>query len=171
MENRRSDAVFCKQRCKRRYHRRAESSYSTPPLAGTPGMLSLSRADDRWRAALENHAATSQPLTDDERALLDRQRRNPGVLLPELQQLLIDRATEQQRREAAEYASHQPIKPETPLDPSSLGSLARRARESRRTNRPVDPYSAIVRPVHQSGPHPWDDEPQCIDAPWSRGRW
>jgi hypothetical protein len=125
-------------------------------------MMAQSPADERFRAQLSHHEEAMRPLSDHEVELLRRQARNVGVLLPELAQLQIDRAIEQQRREAAEYASHQPIKPETPLDRSSLGSVARRGRAERQGNRRVDPHSRILRPG-QSGPHPWDDEPQCID--------
>jgi hypothetical protein len=171
----RSDAIFCGQRCRRRYARSGRSSnYLEPPLASTssgPGVLAQSRSDTEFRRQLEQSVEASQPLTRAERALLSRQRRNPGVLLPELKQLMLDRAIERQRCEADER-SHQPvIKPETPLDPSSLGSVARRARFDRAMNKPHDPHVSILRPLdRRPGPPDWDDN-QCVDAPWSRGRW
>jgi hypothetical protein len=105
-----------------------------------------------------------RPLTEHERELVALQRRNRGVLLPELAQLQLDQAIEEQQREAAEYASRQPIRPESPLDPESIGSMARRARESRRLNRHLaaDPHVSILRPGPRSGPAPWDDN-ECID--------
>lgn len=171
MDNRRSDAVFCRQRCRRRYRRRAESSNYAPPPPGTSGVLAQSRADETFRRQLANEGIRAMPLTDEERDLLARQRRNPGPLLPELQKLLLDRELERREREAAEYASHQPIKVEDPIDPSSQGSLARRAIASRNANRryAADPNMHVLRPG-QPGPHPLDDLPECIDAPWSRGR-
>jgi len=165
MEHRRSDAVFCRQRCRRRYYRSRQSSNY---IAGT-GWPFPDRAEERFREQYESERVRSQPLTDQERELLAHQRRNPGVLLPELQQMLLDRATEQQRREAAERSQHQPIKVEERLDPSSHGSLARRARYDRARNRPADPHVSVLRPgPGRSGPHPWDDEPQCFDAPVGR---
>ncbi len=128
MEHRRSDAIFCRQRCRRRYYRRRQSSnYIDPTAWPFPDP-----ADERFREQFESERVRSQPLTDQERELLAHQRRNPGVLLPELQQMLLDRATEQQRREAAERSQHQPIKVEDRLDPSSHGSLARRAATTER---------------------------------------
>jgi hypothetical protein len=172
----RSDATFCGQRCRRRFVRSGRSSnYHEPPRSSTaagPGVLAEMRADTEFRRQLEQHVEASQPLSRAERQLLSRQRANPGVLLPELAQLQLDRAIEQQRREAAEYAARQPLRPEDPRDPSSLGSVARRARYDRTRNRPADPHLSILRPLDRHpGPHPWDDEPECITAPWSRGRW
>jgi hypothetical protein len=165
LQNRRSDTLFDSQRCKRRYYRRRQSSNYTDPTA----WLFPDGADDRFREQLTAEGVRSQPLTDHERSLLEKQRRNPGVLLPELQQRLIDHERERQRREAESYQEHQPLKVETPLDPSSHGSLARRARYDRSRNRPQDPHAAILRPgPGRSGPHPWDDEPECITWPVGR---
>lgn len=163
--NRRLDAVFCRQKCKRRYYRQRQSSNYLPAgTAGTGGMPE-DRADERWRQQYSRHEEASAPLSPEDHELLARQRRNPGVLLPELRAKQLDQAAEQQRREPAERASHsRPIKPETPLDPSSLGSVARRARESRRINKPQDPHLGVLRPVpSRSRPPGWDDLPECID--------
>jgi predicted nucleic acid-binding Zn ribbon protein len=185
---RRKHAVTCSNRCRKALSREAkrhrgsnsiqsgsvttgDAPYVEPPRPGETDSYGAWLAGERFRAQLAHHVATSQPLTDQEKELLSRQRRNPGPLLPELAQLQIDRAREQQRRELAEYASHQPIKVEDRLDPSSQGSVARRARESRRLNQPVDPHLSVLRPGRQSGQRFWYDDNQCIDAPWSRGRW
>lgn len=165
LTGRRSDAVFCRQRCRKRYGRRSQSSkYIEPPSAGTAGAPE-DRADERWHQQLSRHEEAAAPLSPEDHELLARQRRNPGVLLPELRDKQLDQAAEQQRREQAERASHsRPIKPETPLDPFSLGSVARRARESRRINKPADPHLRILRPgPSRSGPPGWDDLPECID--------
>jgi len=165
MEHRRSDAVFCRQRCRRRYYRRGQSSnYIAPTAWPFPD-----RAEERFHEQLTAEGVRSQPLTDRERSLLEKQRRNPGVLLPELQQLLLDRERERQRREAESYRQHQPLKVETPLDPSSHGSVARRGRYDRARNRPQDSHVSVLRPgLGRSGPPPFDDEPQCFDAPVGR---
>lgn len=169
MENRRLDAIFCRQKCKRRYYRRSPASNYEPRPAGTAGVLAESRADATFRAQLASHQVASQPLTDEEHILLARQKRNPGPLLPELQQRLLDHEYERRRREEDE-AYDRAIMVEDPLDPSSLGSMQRRASQSRRVNgKPVDPNMHALRPG-QSGHRPVDDIPECIDAPWSRGR-
>jgi len=172
LEGRRSDAVFCRQRCKRRYYRRmASSNYQEPPPAGT-AWPSGDRADERWRQQYERHEEATRPLSREERAALDWQRRNRGVLHPLLAARWVEAECARVRREAAEYAARQPLKVEDPRDRSSLGSLSRHARESRRLNRPADPHLSILRPGPSSGHGPWDDDGnQCIDAPWSRGRW
>jgi hypothetical protein len=193
MNGTRRKRLTCSNRCRKALNRQANrdrSSSSTqarsvtpgsvpylePPRSAETGSYAAWLADERFRAQLADHDVMSQPLTDDERELLRLQRANPGVLLEPLRQRQLDRAIEQQRREAEIYQERQPLKPENPLDPSSLGSLGRRAAQSRRLNRPVDPHLSILRPGHQSGPHPWDDEPQCIDwpvgrntVPWRRG--
>lgn len=185
---RRKDAVTCSNRCRkalsRDSKRRGSSSYTQagsvptgdvpylePPSLGETGSYAAWRSGERFRTQLADHAVMSQPLTDDEQHLLKLQRANPGVLLEPIRQRQIEREFERMRRGAVEYASHQLLKVETPLDPSSHGSLARRAMQSRAINRPVDPQRFILRPGRRSGPHPWDDEPECITAPWSRGRW
>ena len=171
MDNRRSDAVFCRQKCRRRYSRRAESSNYAPPPSGTSGVLAQSRADETFRRQFANEGIRAMPLTDEERDLLARQRRNPGPLLPELRDKLLEHELERMRREAAEYSQFQPLKPENPFDPSSQASLARRAIASRNANRryAADPNMHVLRPS-QSGPDPLDDLSECIDAPWARGR-
>ena len=171
--------VTCSNRCRKalsretKRHRSSNSNqagsvtpgddpYVEPPRPSETRSYGSWRSDETFRRMLAAEAARSQPLTPQERELLTRQRRNPGVLLPELQQMMLDRELERMRREAAEYASHQPLKPENPLDPSSLGSLARRASESRRANRPADLHMAILRPG-PSGPYPDDYANECID--------
>jgi hypothetical protein len=155
----RSDAVFCGQKCRRRYYRCGQSSKYTEPAAWP----FPDRADERFREGYESERARSQPLTPEEKAAVAWQKRNPGPLHPLLQQRLIAHELECQRREAAERSQHQPLKVEDRLDPSSHGSLARRARYDRARNRPQDPHVSVLRPgPGRSGPHPWDDEPQCI---------
>lgn len=172
LQNRRPEAVFCRQKCKRRYYRRTQESKYEPPLPGTSGVLSESRADERFRAAVASHQEASQPLDDYERELLARQRRNRGVLLPELQQRLLNREYERRRAEAAEAARADPIRVQDQLDPSTYTSLARRAILSRnRNSKPQAPDAYILR--GQPGPvrYPAAMEAEMIDAPWSRGRW
>lgn len=170
LENRRPDALFCRQRCKRRYYRRGDSSsYAPPPPAGTIA-FAQSHAGTRFRAQLADHDAISQPLTPGERDLLRLQRANPGVLLEPLRQRVLERAEAGRQAEEETRAQFRPVKVEDRLDPASLGSLARRAIQSRTRNKPADPHLHVLRPG-QPGPHPPDDSPECIQAPWSRGRW
>jgi hypothetical protein len=163
LEGRRSDATFCRQRCRKRYgRRRPPSNYTEPPSVSTDGPSEYG-ADNRWRQQYARHEEASEPLTDHERQLLDRQRRNPGVLLPELARLQLDRAIEQQRREQAD--ARLPIMVEDPYHPESLGSLQRRARYDRKLNKPQDPHLAVMRPgPGRSGPPGWNDLPECIDG-------
>ena len=108
----------------------------------------------------------TRPLSEYERSLLDRQRRNPGPLLPELQSIMLDREMERRRMLAEEAAN--PIKVEDPYDRATIGSVQRRAQQSRRANRhqPAHPDLHVLRPQSaQSGPHPWDDAPQVINGP------
>lgn len=165
LNGRRADAVYCRQRCRKRHARRGQSSNYLDRASSGTEWLSEDRADERWHEEYRRHEEASAPLSLEDQELLARQRRNPGVLLPQLRAKQLDRAREQQRREQAESVSRsRPIKPETPLDPSSLGSVARRARESRRMNRPADPHASILRPgPSRSGPPGWDDLPECID--------
>src|SRR5512135_2521427 len=75
----RSDAIFCRQRCKRRYYRRRDTSNYTqyePPPAGNS--LAQDRADREWRRQLAATAIRAEPLTDEEHQALALQRRNPG---------------------------------------------------------------------------------------------
>ncbi len=168
LENRRSDAIFCRQRCRRRYYRRGQSG-RTSNCADPAAWPFPDRADERFRDQLEQHVARSQPLTPEERSAIAWQRRNPGPLHPLLAQRLIDHERERQAREAEARSQHQPLKVEDRLDPSSHGSLARRARYDRARNRPQDPHVSVLRPgPGRSGPQPFDDEPQCFDAPVGR---
>ena len=190
-KRRRKDALTCGNRCRKALSRDAKRHrssnythggsvpppgvpYAEPPRPSETRSYGSSLADARFRSQLANEGIRAQPLTDEERDLLARQRRNQGVLLPELQQLLLDRELERREREAAERSQHQPIKVEDPLDPSTMGSLARRAIASRNANRryAADPNMHVLRPG-MSGPSydPLDDSPECVDAPWSRGRW
>jgi hypothetical protein len=182
-KRRRKDAVTCSNRCRKALsremkHRRSSSytdagsvtapgvPYVEPPR---PGALAADRASERFHRQLSRHVEASQPLNAEERAIRDHMRRNPGVLHPVLAARHVEAERERREREAAEYASHPPVKVEDPFDPTSQGSLARRAIQSRAINKPQDPYERMLRPG-QSGPHPLDDLPECIDAPWSRGR-
>lgn len=167
LENRRSDAVFCRQRCRRRYYRGRQSSKYMPPLASTSPWAHEDRADERFRRQLADHQGVSaHVLTPAERAW---QSRNPGVLPASAQQRIIDADLERRRLEAAERERSQDraISVETPLDPSTIGSVARQGRASRAVNRPTDPYAH--RPG-QSGPsrYPTAPDAEMIDAPWGR---
>lgn len=177
--------LTCSNRCRKAYNRDLKASRSSNYVPGhivTPPDAAYAEpparrenpsarydADGRWRSQYAAEAVRSKPLTDYERSLLMKQRRNPGPLIPELAQIQRDRAEEQQRLEALERSQHQPLKVEDRLDPSSQGSLARRARYDRSRNRPADPHASILRPgPGRSGPHPWDDDPQCLE--WPAGR-
>ena len=102
---RKSTAQFCSKRHARADPDGKRHSYDEPPLPGTPSVVAETQADARFRAAVAGHEKASQPLTDEERILLDRQRRNPGPMLPELQKRLLDREYERRRAEAAELAA------------------------------------------------------------------
>ena len=172
LTGKRQGALYCKDRCRKRFGRHqeklAETGYA-PPLSRTSAIYE-SRADQRFRAALAGEGIRAQPLTDDERELLARQRLNPGVLLPELQARLIEVDAER-RLELAETYDDRPLKVEDRFTNPDSTVVARRAIQSRRINKPVDPNAYILRPS-QSGPsHYPGDLPECIDAPWSRGRW
>jgi hypothetical protein len=184
-KRRRKDAVTCSNRCRKalsrelRHSRRSNSThagsvtpgndpYAEPPRPETAPFAD-SRADERFRAQLSHQTVTSQPLTEEEVSLLALQRRNPGVLLPQLQQRLIDIETERRRREIAEtYYDQPPLKVQDRLHDPDPTVVARRAIQSRRINKPVDPNAYILR-SRQPGPH-LDDLPECVDAPWSRSR-
>jgi hypothetical protein len=165
---RRKHAATCSNRCRKALNRQMRCSggsnsiqgrsvtpgdvpYSEPPRPSETGSYGAWLSDERFRAQLSHHEEATRPLTQDEKVLLDRQRRNVGVLLPELRDKLLDRAAELRRREIAETHVDEPLKPENPFDPSSQGSLARRAMQSRAINRPVDPHAYILRPG-QPGP-------------------
>jgi hypothetical protein len=92
------------------------------------------------------------------------------VLLPQLRDKLLERELERMRLEAAETSQDQPLKVQDPIHNPDPTVVARRAIQSRRINKPVDPNMHLLRPG-QPGPHPLDDLPECIPAPWSRGRW
>jgi hypothetical protein len=172
-KRRRKDAVTCSNRCRKALSRDAKhhegsnyfssgsvtspgAPYFDPPRPSETGSYGAWLSGERFREQYARHAATSQPLTEEERDLLARQRRNPGVLLPELHQRLIDIEAERREREAAETSHARPLKVEDPFDPSSQGSLARRAIASRNANRHRvgDPSTYVLRPGHQPGPHP-----------------
>jgi hypothetical protein len=183
---RRADAVTCGASCRtllwrarRRIRRDGGVPYvdvnsdgygslaSFQPPARRPGESPWSQSDDRFysQAALQNEGALT--LTRAERVW---QSRNPGVMHPAVQQRLLDQAIEQQRREAAEYASHEPLKVEVPSDASSHGAVARRGQASRRANRPVDPYERMLSPGRLPGParYPGAPEAEMVDSPWGR---
>jgi hypothetical protein len=164
LENRRPGAIFCRQKCKRKHYRQAARSNYEPPLPGTSSVRADTRADQRWRAAHADAEIRAKPLSDYEKALLQRQKRNPGPLLPELQSIMLDREMERRRALAAEAGN--PIRVEDPLDPGSIGSVQRRAQQSRRANKHYqdDPNMHVLRPPGQPGPYP-GDEPQVINGP------
>jgi hypothetical protein len=173
LKDHRPDALFCGRRCKTRYRRRpVDSNYIEPPASGT-NVRAETRADVRFRAALSAEGIRAIPLTDEERRLLDAQRRNRGVLLPALQQRMLAREYERIRLEAAEAARADPLRVQDQLDTSTYGHLARRAIQSRdRNSKPVHPDIRALRPG-RSGPswQPSAAEAEMTDAPWSRGRW
>lgn len=184
---RRADAVTCGASCRtllwraRRKIRRDggvpyvdvnSDGYGTvasfQPPARRPGESPWSQSDERFysQAALQDQGAIE--ITRAER---DWMRRNPGPLHPAVSQRLLDRAIEQQRREAAEMSQHNPIKVEVPGDPASHGSVARLGQASRRANRPVDPYKRMLSPGRQPGPTRYPGvaiEAEMIDSPWGR---
>ncbi len=155
MQNRKSTAIFHSQRCKRRWYRQAASSnYPEPPRPGT-NVRTETHADARFRAAVASHQEASEPLTPEEEKLLALQRRNPGVLLVELQARMLAREFERQRAEAAELARHDPLRVQDQLDPSTRDHLRRRAIQSRsRQNKPQDPNIRALRPAPRHGPYP-----------------
>lgn len=172
---RRRDAVTCSASCRTllwRARRKARHGDSVPyadvngdgsgsvayqPPAASP----WSRSDDRFyeQAALQDEAAIV--ITEAERLWM---RRNPGPMHVDVQRRIYERELARKQRQAEEAASHTGLKPESPFDPSSRGAVARQAMESRRLNRPADPYGRMLSPG-RPGPHPWDDEPQCITVP------
>jgi hypothetical protein len=166
MGTRRSDAIFCRTRCKRRYYRRrTQSNYLEPPSARTDP-LSEYRADRHWQRLHAAHEQAAQPLSPEQRVLLQRQKRNPGVLLPELAAMQLARAIEAQRREQAETYD-QAFAVQDPVHNPDPTVLARRGRLSRRGNRHLaaDPHLGIMRPSPgRSGPHDWYDDNECIDG-------
>lgn len=181
--------VTCSNRCRKalsreaKRHRGNNSTYGGSVTPGTDpyvepsrpetGPFADSRADERFRAQLSRQTVASQPLTEEEVSLLALQRRNPGVLIPQLRDKLLERELERMRQEAAETSQDQPVKVQDPIHNPDPTVVARRAIQSRNANRrcAADPNIAFaLRPGQSSGPHPWDDEPQCVDAPWSRGR-
>jgi hypothetical protein len=150
-----------------------DAAYAEPP-ARRENLFARYDADDRWRSQYAAEAVRSQPLTPEEKAAIAWQKRNPGPLHPLLAQRHVDAERERQAAEAAERARHQPLAVEDPHQPSTMDSVSRRARYDRARNRPQDPHVAVLRPgPGRSGPHPWDDDNQCVDAPkgWRRGRW
>jgi hypothetical protein len=179
--------LTCSNRCRQAYNRSmrgqprvtgsrsrnagpGDVQYREPPRPPETGSYGGSLADARFRAQYEQHAEAEKPLTPIEKSWLAQQKRNPGVLIEPLRQIQIDRARTEQRQQAEEAASHQPLRPESPLDPGSLGSVGRKARYDRAMNKPADQARSILRPLDRH-PGPPDDDNQCVDAPWSRGRW
>jgi hypothetical protein len=172
---RRRDAVTCGSSCRTllwRARRKARHGDSVPyvdvngdgygsvasfqPPPSHPGPT----GDDRFyeQASLQDDVITYTP------AERQWQSRNPGVMHPDVQRRMLDRELARQQRQAEEAASNRGLRPENRLDPSSRGSVARGAVESRRISRPADPYGRMLSPG-RSGPHPWDNEPQCITVP------
>lgn len=170
LEGKRAGALFCKDSHRKRFDRyqkkRGADGYD-PPVSRTSS-INESRADSTFRRQLANESIRATPLSEYERTLLARQKRNPGPLIPELQQIALDRANELQQREIAEAARADPIMVEDQLDPGTRGHLARRAIQSRsRQGKPVDPNLRALRPSPRPGPYP-DDLPECFTAPWAR---
>ena len=185
---RRKDAVTCSSRCRKALSRdtkQARSGNSVRARRATPGdvpydepprpgasFYQASLGDERFHRQRAQEDTRAIPLTDYERILLDRQRRNPGPLIPELAKIQLDRAIEQQRREAEEHGRHDPIKVQDQFDPGTRDHVARRGLLSRnRQSKPADPNLRVLRPPGQSGHGPRAGEAECIQAPWSRSRW
>lgn len=182
---RRRDRLTCSNRCRKalsrelKHEKRSNDSrakgvtqgstpYDEPPRPGE-SFYQPSVGDERFHRQLAQEAIRALPLTDEERQLHARAQRNIGVELPEFTQMRLDREYERMRLEAAEAARADPIRVQDQLDRSTYSHPARRAIRSRRNNKPVDPSMQVLRPPgRQSGPHPWDDEPQCIQAPVGR---
>ena len=109
LEGKRRGALFCKDRCRKRFDRwqnKAEANGYDPSVSRTSA-LTESRADATFRAQLASHQIASEPLTDEERILLARQRRNRGVMLPQVRDKLLEHELERMRLEAAEVARAQ----------------------------------------------------------------
>jgi hypothetical protein len=167
----RSDALFCRQRCKRRYYRRAGSTYSIPPSPASTGLSSEERAEERWRKQLAQHEEATRPLTAEELAARALQRRNPGTLVPFYRDRELARAkAELAERQAALKGDPRAIRVEDPYDRSTIGSVARMGQYSRAINHPGNRRGPLLRPG-PPGHDPYDQEAECIDAPegWRRG--
>lgn len=175
----RADTATCSKRCRTalwRTRRKIRREGGVPFVSVTrdgyggvasfepprPSFLTGSRADERFRRQLARGKPGHFP-TAEERQLLQRQRRNGGVMLPQLQQRLLDHEYERRRVEAADHQAA--IKVEDPLDPSSRGSLAHRAIQSRNRNRPQAPGLHVLRPPGRQSGAPWDDLPSMADSP------
>ena len=125
--------------------------------------------DERFYRQLAQEATRATPLTPEEERLLQLQKRNRGVELPEFTRMRLDRAYELQRLEAEDYRRANPIRAEDAYDASTRGNVGRRASQERsRRNKPHDASVQLLRPPGQSGPMPWSDEPTCTTAPWAR---
>jgi hypothetical protein len=168
----RSDAVFCRQRCKRRYYRRADrSNYTEPPRPGNS--IAQDRADREWRRQFAAEGIRAEPLTPQEEQAVALQKRNQGPMVPFFRQRFLAKADDELRAREAAFRDSRAIKVEDPYNPATIGSVAARGRASRALNKPVDPYVAMLRPGPESGHSPYADEAECIDAPvgWRRGRY
>ena len=129
--------------------------------------MSTHPADKYWQRQYREAEQAAEPLTARERELLRLQKANPGPLRPELAAIQLARQIEQQRRQQADTYD-QPFAVQDPIHNPDETVLARRGRLSRRLSRHLaaDPHMGILRPgPSRSGPHPWDDEPECIEAP------
>ena len=169
----RSDAIFCRQRCKRRYYRRKpDSNYIEPPRPGNS--IAQDRADREWRRQLDAEGIRAEPLTDEEHQALAHQRRNPGPMVPFFRQRFVARADAELRAREAAVRDPRAIRPEDTHNRATIGSVAARGRQSRALNKPVEPYREMLRPRPESGPHdPKSQEAEMSDAPagWRRGRY
>lgn len=154
LDNRRPQAIFCRQRCERRYYRAGTSgqasNYLEPPPAGTPAFADA-RADARFRQhsqarvpGLNPSLPTSKPFSTASGATRADccQNSNSGYC---------------RQRELAEDQARA-LKVEDRFDQSTRGSVAPRAIPSRAANRHLaaDTHVALLRPG-QPGPLPRDD--------------
>jgi hypothetical protein len=154
---RRADAVTCTDSHKtmlsqygkpsRRQRRRWRSSNSTSELAVNP----QSRGNDAF------YGMIAQPeVTEETRALFDRQKRNPGVLIPELQGHLLEQDMQRRRHEAASQRNDAPLGPQDRFSNPDPTVLGRMAATNRRVNRAKHrhPDSYVMR-----GNGNYDEEP------------
>ena len=173
LEGRRSDALFDRQKCKRKYYRKRDRSYNIDYTEPPPGnSIGQDRADREFKRQFANEVARSEDLTEVEIREKDHQRRNRGTMTPYFRNLFLRRADDELADREAAVRDPRALRVEDPHDRTTIGSLAERGRASRARNRPVDPLMHQLRP----GPEPFDpyssQEAEVSDAPpgWRRGR-
>jgi hypothetical protein len=110
-------------------------------------------------------------MTEEEQAEYDAavqlQKRNPGTPVEYFRRRDAERAqAELAARQAALRGDPRAIRVEDPYDRATIGSRARMGQHSRAINAPRGQQLRMMRSgPPRSGPHPWDDDAECIDAP------